>query len=130
MLRSPHCLDNRLIDGGKVVSLRHRPRYTPQKHNFSASGNHFSSKLSKPQGLERLKELRKLKKIIHLIGPQTRTFRLVVQCLNHYATACTLPTLNISGNCNTINNTTFPNILTKTVMGSATLKNKELFKFI
>jgi hypothetical protein len=32
MLRIPHCLDNRLIDGGKVVSLTLRPHFTPQKH--------------------------------------------------------------------------------------------------
>jgi hypothetical protein len=37
----PHWLDNRLTDGGKVVSPTHRPRSTPQKHSFSASGTHF-----------------------------------------------------------------------------------------
>jgi hypothetical protein len=39
--RIPHCLDNRLIDGDKVVSLTHRPRSTPQIHYISASGTHF-----------------------------------------------------------------------------------------
>jgi hypothetical protein len=34
MLRIPHCLDNRLIDGRKVVSPTHRPHFTPQKHYF------------------------------------------------------------------------------------------------
>jgi hypothetical protein len=34
MLRIPHCLDSRLIDGGEVVSLTHRPRSTAQKHFF------------------------------------------------------------------------------------------------
>jgi hypothetical protein len=34
MLRIPHCLDNPLIDGDKVVSPTHRPRFTPQKYNF------------------------------------------------------------------------------------------------
>jgi hypothetical protein len=34
MLRIPHCLDNRLIDGGKFVSPTHRPHFTPQKHYF------------------------------------------------------------------------------------------------
>jgi hypothetical protein len=29
MLRIPHCLDNRLIDGGQVVSLTRRPCFTP-----------------------------------------------------------------------------------------------------
>jgi hypothetical protein len=33
---------NRLIDCGKVVSLTHQPRFTPQKHYyFNASGIHF-----------------------------------------------------------------------------------------
>jgi hypothetical protein len=42
MLRIPHCLDNRLTYGGKVVSLTHRPHFTPQKHNyFYVSGNVF-----------------------------------------------------------------------------------------
>jgi hypothetical protein len=42
MLRIPHCLDNRLIDGGKVVSPTNQPRCTPQKHYyFNVSGTHF-----------------------------------------------------------------------------------------
>jgi hypothetical protein len=36
MLRIPHCLHNRLTDGGEVVSPMHRPRSTPQKHDFPA----------------------------------------------------------------------------------------------
>jgi hypothetical protein len=28
MLRIPHCVDSRLTDGGKVVSLVHWPRFT------------------------------------------------------------------------------------------------------
>jgi hypothetical protein len=39
--RTPHCLDNRLTGGGKVVRPTHRPRSTLQKHNFSVSGTHF-----------------------------------------------------------------------------------------
>jgi hypothetical protein len=31
MLRIPHYLDNRLTDGGKVVSPMHLPHFTPQK---------------------------------------------------------------------------------------------------
>jgi hypothetical protein len=59
-----HCLDNQLTtDGGKVISLMHRPRSTPQKYYFSASGTHFCQRLSKPEGLERLEGLGKLKKI-------------------------------------------------------------------
>jgi hypothetical protein len=41
MLRISHCLDNRLIDGGKVVSPTHRPLFTPQKYYFNVSGTHF-----------------------------------------------------------------------------------------
>jgi hypothetical protein len=61
MLRIPHCLDNWFTDGGKIVSPTQRPRFTPQKHYFSASGTHF---LSKPQGLVRLEGSGKLKKKI------------------------------------------------------------------
>jgi hypothetical protein len=32
MLRISHFLDNRFTDGGKVVSLMHRPLFTPHKH--------------------------------------------------------------------------------------------------
>jgi hypothetical protein len=46
MLRITHCLDNRLIDGGKVVSTTHRPRSTPQKRYFSASDTHFTYSFS------------------------------------------------------------------------------------
>jgi hypothetical protein len=59
MLRIPHCLDSPLTDGGKVVSLTHRPRSTPQKH-FSVPGTHFYWRLSKRQGLMRLEGLSKL----------------------------------------------------------------------
>jgi hypothetical protein len=50
------------MDGINVVSLTHQPHFTPQKHYFSASGNNFSWKLSKPQGLVRPEGLGKLKK--------------------------------------------------------------------
>jgi hypothetical protein len=30
MVRMTHCLDNRLTDGYEVVSLMHRPRFTPR----------------------------------------------------------------------------------------------------
>jgi hypothetical protein len=36
---SPRCLDDRLTDGGEVVSLTHRPHSTPETV-FSASGFH------------------------------------------------------------------------------------------
>jgi hypothetical protein len=33
-LRVPHCLDSRLTDGGKVVSLTRRPPFTPQEDSW------------------------------------------------------------------------------------------------
>jgi hypothetical protein len=72
MLRIPHCLDNWHTDGGKVVSPTHRPRSTPQKHYFSASGAHFCYGLSEPQGLVWPEGLGRLKKFIHLMGSRTR----------------------------------------------------------
>jgi hypothetical protein len=79
--RIPHCLDNRLTDGG---------RSTPQKHYFSASGTHFCLTLSEPQGLVRQEGLGKLKKFAHLIDLEPATFRLVAKCHNHYVSACPL----------------------------------------
>jgi hypothetical protein len=73
MLTIPHCLDNRLTDGGKVVSPTHLPKITPQKHYyFSVSGTHFCWMFSEPQGLVRPEGLGKLKKFIYLIGSLTR----------------------------------------------------------
>jgi hypothetical protein len=47
MLRIAHCLDNRLIDGGKVVSPTHQPHFTPQKHDyFNVSGTDKVNKSS------------------------------------------------------------------------------------
>jgi hypothetical protein len=73
MLRIPHCLDNRLTDGGKIVSLKRRQRSTPQKHYFSASATHFFQKRSKPQGVVRPEGLTEFKKFIL----EPTTFRLV-----------------------------------------------------
>jgi hypothetical protein len=73
MLRIPHCLDNRLTDGGKFVSSTHRPRSTPQKHYFSVSGTYFCYRLSIPQSLVHPEGLSKLKKkITYVIGFRTR----------------------------------------------------------
>jgi predicted RNA-binding protein with PUA-like domain len=73
MLRFLQCLDSRFTDGSKVVSLAHRPRSTPQKHNFSASDSNFCSTLSKLRDLVRLKVLSNLK-TINLIGSRTSVF--------------------------------------------------------
>jgi hypothetical protein len=53
MLRMPHRLDNQLAGGSNVVSLMHRPHFTPQG-------------IVRPEGLV------KLKKLIHCIGSRTR----------------------------------------------------------
>jgi hypothetical protein len=67
MLRIAHCLDNRVVDGDKVVSPMHLPRFNAHKRWFSASGSYFCY-----QGLVRPKELDKLEKCIHLTGSRTR----------------------------------------------------------
>jgi hypothetical protein len=77
MLMIPHCLDNRLIDGGKVVSPTHQLHFTPQKHYyFNVSGTHFCSRLSKPQGLVRPEGLGKFKNITSS-GIEPATFQFV-----------------------------------------------------
>jgi hypothetical protein len=43
MLRTPHYLDIRLSDGGKIVSTTHRPLSTPKKHYFSAFDTHLEA---------------------------------------------------------------------------------------
>jgi hypothetical protein len=64
MLRIPHCLDNRLTDGGKVVSPMHLSHFTPQKHFYLyVYGTNFCLRLSELQGVVRLKGLGKFKKI-------------------------------------------------------------------
>jgi hypothetical protein len=72
MLKNSHCLDNRLTDGGKVVGLTHRPRSTPQKHYFSASGTHFCFRMSNPTGPSGAERIRYIEKFIHLIVSRTR----------------------------------------------------------
>jgi hypothetical protein len=74
MLRIPHCLDNLLTVGGKVVSPTHRPHFTPQKdYYFSASSTHFCQRLSKP----------------HLIGSRIRDLKYGEW--NADGTVCLLP---------------------------------------
>jgi hypothetical protein len=73
--KADESLDNRLTDGGGDVSPTHRPRSTPQKHYFCASGTHLCSRLSESQGLVQSEGLGNLKKTIHLIGSRTRDRR-------------------------------------------------------
>jgi hypothetical protein len=77
MLRIPHCLDSRLIDGGKIVGLTHRLRSTSQKYYFSASGAHVCQRLSKHQDFILSGGLGKLKNKFISAGLELATFRLV-----------------------------------------------------
>jgi hypothetical protein len=91
MLRIPQCLDNRLTDGGKVVSPTHPSHSTPQKHYYLyVSDTHFCQRLSKPQCLmwpERLgtgKNCRQwIEKQPPMIFPQHWPVHCV-QCTNHH----------------------------------------------
>jgi hypothetical protein len=66
MLRIPHCLDNRLTDGGKIVSPTHPSHFIPQyNYYFSVSAIHFCKRLSKPQGLVQPEGLGKFKNPSH-----------------------------------------------------------------
>jgi hypothetical protein len=74
MLRFPHCLDNRLTDGGKVVSPTHRPRSSLQIYYFSAFGTYLCQRPSKPQDLVWPEGVSKLKKFVPVIGSRTCGF--------------------------------------------------------
>jgi hypothetical protein len=63
VLRIPHWSDNRLKDGGKVLSLTHRPQSSPQQFVVVVvvvvvvSGTHFCQRLDKSKDLVRLEGL-------------------------------------------------------------------------
>jgi hypothetical protein len=76
--------------GGEVVSLTHRPRFTPYKHFSSVPGTHLYYRLTKPQGLMRLEGLGKLKNCDYLFGNRTLGLAASAYRLNYYATACPL----------------------------------------
>jgi hypothetical protein len=90
MLRIAHCLYNRLTDGGKVVSPMHRLHFTPQKHYFSVSGNHFCQRLSKPQSLMWQEGLGKFKNSPHWVlnlrpsGLQHSALSTMLLCAHTY----------------------------------------------
>jgi hypothetical protein len=56
--RLPHFLDNRRTHGGEVVSLTHRPPFTPRK----IPGTHFRYRLSRPQGHSAAGKIRSIEK--------------------------------------------------------------------
>jgi hypothetical protein len=93
MLKIPHCLDNGITDGGKVVRPTHPLHSTSQKHYcLYVSGTHFCYRLSKPQGLVRPEELSKFKKSLRRVysdyrSPQCYSFRHSgISDLVHYST--------------------------------------------
>jgi hypothetical protein len=67
MSRLPQLLDNRHTDG-KVVSLTHRPPFTPRK----IPGTHFSQRMSRPQDHSAAGRIRSTEKSSELIGNRTR----------------------------------------------------------
>jgi hypothetical protein len=66
--RLPHFLDNRLTDGGEVVSLMHRPPFTLQEDSW------YSFLLE----TERIRSTERKKNPINFSGIEHATFRLVV----------------------------------------------------
>jgi len=71
-------------DGGKVVSLAHRPLLTPG----NAPGTHFCYRLSRPQGHSAIwRILYQWKLPMTPDGIEPATVRFVAQHLNHCATA-------------------------------------------
>jgi hypothetical protein len=65
-----HFLDNRLTDGGEVLSLTLRPSFAPMK----IPGTHFCYRMSRPQGHRAAEWIRSIKKSSHLIGNRTCDF--------------------------------------------------------
>jgi hypothetical protein len=87
VLRIPNCLDNRLTDGGKVVSPTHLPHFTIQKHYyFYVSGTRFCYRLSKPQDLVRPEGLRKFKKKI----TSHHITKMMIRFYTHSTASCCL----------------------------------------
>jgi hypothetical protein len=66
--RLPHFLDNRLTDGGEVVSLIRRSPFTPRK----IPGTRFCWRLSRPQGHSAAGRIRSIEKSNDPIGIRTR----------------------------------------------------------
>jgi hypothetical protein len=72
MLRIPHCIDNRLTDGGKAVSPTHRPRSSPQKL-FVCLQYSFLLEAENTPGTIATGRFRSIeKKFIDFVGSRTR----------------------------------------------------------
>jgi hypothetical protein len=78
-LRLPHFIGNQLTDGGKVVSLKHQPPFTPQGRFLWYS--FLLRAWVDPRATVQLEGLGKLKKSTSL-GLDPATFQLVELCLN------------------------------------------------
>jgi hypothetical protein len=59
MSRLPHFVDNRLRDGGEVVSLTHRSHFTPQEDSWYSFL--LKAESPDPKAIVRLEELGQLK---------------------------------------------------------------------
>jgi hypothetical protein len=71
--RLSHFLENRLTDGGEVVSLTRRQPFTPRK----IPGTYFCYRLSPLQGHSAAGRIRSIEKSNDLMEFETETFRLV-----------------------------------------------------
>jgi hypothetical protein len=69
-------------EGGKVVSLPHRPPLPPR----NVPGTHFHLGLGRPQGHVTVGRTMSLKNPMTPPGIDPRIIQLVAQSLNHYAT--------------------------------------------
>jgi hypothetical protein len=69
MLMVPHCLDHQHTDGGKFVSIAHRPRSVPQNTRYLL--------LFEVECTMRLEVLCKFKNSVTSSGLEPATFRLV-----------------------------------------------------
>jgi hypothetical protein len=88
-VRTQHCLDNRLTDGGKVVSLSRRQRSTPQTH-FLVAISVRDCEILGPSSAAGLGKLKKITAVI-LYELEPATFRLVEERLNNLRYATTWP---------------------------------------
>jgi hypothetical protein len=73
--RLSHFLDNRLTDGGEVVSLTCQTPFTPRK----IPGTHFCYRLSQPQCHNAAGRIRSIDTFDYLIGDRIRACSMVPQ---------------------------------------------------
>jgi hypothetical protein len=88
MLKTPHCLSNRLTDGGKVVSLTHRTRSTPKNIIFLFLVSISVRGWVNARAYCGRKDNVNWKISFTSSDLEPNTSRVVAQCPNHYATVC------------------------------------------